>query len=1734
MSEATVLIVQENEELRRLAGQLDRENGELMSLVQSLKNLKTSAAGDASHNGGREVEDLAAQLQDAVAAAHEAHALLLAAQESEAAALQRAEQAEANAEHQVVRRVVEVAAMKAALNAKVNFHEEQMALQAAGRGVSWDGAAAGASPTRLASTRSQPSDFPESSLAYMNRQLEEMQAQMQQLQAEMQMGAQNLEAARSVPATLNLQDFTPTQQRLHRTNIIPEEEDQGEWESEEEEDEEANRIEGLARPSRSLSQASSQSSAYTRTRSHSPPRSRFATPASAPRFAAPTSRFAAPASAIPNAQGADLREVQQGSPLQPASWPLPLAPVRTQPAEPSMEERQQGSSSHSGTPAHDQAAAPSLPSTPVLGSPRVGPDLPPQGLSPLMTPSHPITERMDQLQRRLQALSGAVHQVDRAADASSEGPSSTSSLLSPSRQQQQQQQQQRQAPPSQLTRQIQAASHSPAHHPFETEGPHAANVPRASAARALQLDDASLSLTPLPRVPLGSATAVLDQQQDVPLEGEAAAELGPMPPELRKLQQEQEQQQQQQQQQQEAVHDAPGYPVRPSSPFAFASTLEPYPSRIPSPAAEIAARAGTMQAAVAAPAAAGPSPPAAAPSTASPLPSTSTTCQPTPPAISAPTPSTRTQQPQSQEQQQQRQQQQVLRCSPSKPPASAIPAAPTPTSTPAKAAAGPVTRGLSRATPATAAPAAPSTSPMVRAYRVWSPRALPATPANPSSQPTSRIPTSPSASPAPALRPPSSGAKPPVRGAWNPRDAGAAGAPTPLSATPAPALRAASSSAMPAVRGAWNPRDADAAGAPTPLSATPAPALHAASSSAMPAMRGAWNPRDAAAAAAAVQPTATPSATPLRATSPARAPPPSPPPTATALTKPTATASLKPPRRPSASQPAPPSAASTAATLLPNQPASTTPIASAAMAKPRPALHSTQVEAPSSTMPAPAGHVPNVPPEAMHPSQPTPVGTTSHPAPLDPTPSTAQPTPPCASSPDEPAGEELRTTHPAQPDPTPSTAQPSLPPAIHADEPAAEELPEPAPPTPSSSEPTFLGGRGGRAGRVGGRGAPTPARGARTHALAQHTPPSSPRARVQSSPRSSSDSRGSASALHLSTERNALLSSSASSSGVLHGNLRSASPLSRSVDTLAPHAWPAHQHHLPPSPLRRSQDSSSRPAHTRASALAAQYRLHQLRPTQLHGPLSRTSVDSLHQRTHPSSTSPRAPATSTIASSRHALRPTAATTTHVRPHTRAPVDPDLAPILRRSTDLPLARNSRGSGGASRPSSAACANPRASTSSSVSSLTTMPIPGLPRSSKPSSLASSGHLLSAQTHGPSLRDPLPASSSSTGAAAALRSQPPTHFPISRATSASASTTSLHTMDQPPQQHSAFSLHATGAGGSGGGAESSSRFLTSSWPPHASEEGEGAAAVGGGGSSILNEPSSSRVSPITLAASSARSRSVDCLNRPASLDLPVAGSRLRPSTYVGSTGRRATSQAIGHDFRSADQYPYLPGQQRSASYSGESHPYLFFGDQRASSSSGSMGWGAYPNWDTNREFGPLTREQRPRPAPRPPQQQGDQAPPTKLHLPSFLFLKSEARRLAQLEAQRAVEAAANAEAAAAEAKRRREAAAEEALQEVEHNAAAARSADDVGGGAEAGAEVQDEGVSDAQQQQGEGVEEDTQAGNEGQQEEGEGEQGHGGRTSAEGGKRRSRSIGRTLGQKLSTLFGGGGAPRNEGDDQ
>lgn len=39
-------------------------------------------------------------------------------------------------------------------------------------------------------------------------QLEEMQAQMQQLQSEMLTGAQNLEVARSVPAKLNLQDFT--------------------------------------------------------------------------------------------------------------------------------------------------------------------------------------------------------------------------------------------------------------------------------------------------------------------------------------------------------------------------------------------------------------------------------------------------------------------------------------------------------------------------------------------------------------------------------------------------------------------------------------------------------------------------------------------------------------------------------------------------------------------------------------------------------------------------------------------------------------------------------------------------------------------------------------------------------------------------------------------------------------------------------------------------------------------------------------------------------------------------------------------------------------------------------------------------------------------------------------------------------------------------------------------------------------------------------------------------------------------------------------------------------------------------------------------------------------------------------------------------------------------------------------------------------------------------------------
>jgi len=42
-----------------------------------------------------------------------------AAQDSKAAAMKRADDAEAEVEHQVVRRVVEVAAMKAALNAKV-------------------------------------------------------------------------------------------------------------------------------------------------------------------------------------------------------------------------------------------------------------------------------------------------------------------------------------------------------------------------------------------------------------------------------------------------------------------------------------------------------------------------------------------------------------------------------------------------------------------------------------------------------------------------------------------------------------------------------------------------------------------------------------------------------------------------------------------------------------------------------------------------------------------------------------------------------------------------------------------------------------------------------------------------------------------------------------------------------------------------------------------------------------------------------------------------------------------------------------------------------------------------------------------------------------------------------------------------------------------------------------------------------------------------------------------------------------------------------------------------------------------------------------------------------------------------------------------------------------------------------------------------------------------------------
>uniref|UniRef100_A0A7S3R2C8 Uncharacterized protein n=2 Tax=Dunaliella tertiolecta TaxID=3047 RepID=A0A7S3R2C8_DUNTE len=649
-------------------------------------------------------------------------------------------------------------------------------------------------------------------------------------------------------------------------------------------------------------------------------------------------------------------------------------------------------------------------------------------------------------------------------------------------------------------------------------------------------------------------------------------------------------------------------------------------------------------------------------------------------------------------------------------------------------------------------------------------------------------------------------------------------------------------------------------------------------------------------------------------------------------------------------------------------------------------------------------------------------------------------------------------------------------------------------------------------------------------AAAQYSP-RSPRARVGDSPRSSSGGRGSAADLHLSADRNPLLSSASSSA---RGSLPSASPLSRSMEALTPRGLSA-PHDLLPSPLRRSHDSNSS---TRASALAALYRLQQQRPPHRR-PLGRSSADRFLQGKHPS--------TSSAANSRQASSSAggASTSKLTRPHDRTPIDPDLAPILRhstdhhpvasrpdlapilrRSSDLPLARNSRG--GSTSRSSAARVPPPTSTSSSVSSSTTKPPLGLPRPSKPTS-AFSGLLSSDLTHGPSLKDPLPAAAGTT---TTLHSYPPSHFLSSRATSASASTTSLHTMEHPPQQHSAFTLYATGAGGRGGGVEGDP-FMTSSWPPHGTDEVEGTAE----GPHVR---SSSGVSPFTLAASSARSRSVDCLNRPASasLDFTVTGFGLRPSSYVGSTQRRAMSQAVGNYFRPTDQHPHLRRQQRSASYSGEAHPYLFFGDRRASNAS-SMGWGAYPNWDTNREFGPLTREQRPKPASRQPQPQEEQAPPPKSHLPSFLFLKSEARRLAQLEAKRAEEAAAHAEAAAAEAKQRRAAAAEEALQEVERKAAAGRleeaneacvstqevQVDEAGAGA--GAKVQDEGVSGAQQLQ-------DRARNAGQKEEREGEQGHTGRAEAEEGKRHSRSIGRTLGRKLSTLFGGGGASRKDGNDQ
>lgn len=157
--------------------------------------------------------------------------------------------------------------------------------------------------------------------------------------------------------------------------------------------------------------------------------------------------------------------------------------------------------------------------------------------------------------------------------------------------------------------------------------------------------------------------------------------------------------------------------------------------------------------------------------------------------------------------------------------------------------------------------------------------------------------------------------------------------------------------------------------------------------------------------------------------------------------------------------------------------------------------------------------------------------------------------------------------------------------------------------------------------------------------------------------------------------------------------------------------------------------------------------------------------------------------------------------------------------------------------------------------------------------------------------------------------------------------------------------------------------------------------------------------------------------------------------------------------------------------------------------------------------------------------------QAPaPPRPHLPSFLFLKSEARRLAQLEAARAKEAVVRAEAAAEEAKARRAMLAEEVLEEAEQRlvtkaAAAAGGCEEgtvrvelervaaAGGGASAGIHA---GAGAAQ----------TEASQEGSRWRDIVSSSRSSRDGGEAGLRSAESFGRALGRKLSSIFGAGGS--------